>query len=108
MLTIRRAPFLQIFYGRPFFGGRLAGFRLRVLGLRPWAQKHGDLKTFIGIGRANRLRFGNNYSFTPFTWDVFGVICHRLLSIPGAGMERESWTGGEGKGSANLLGSRKT
>jgi len=68
----------------------------------------GDLKALIGIGGANRLCTRDGYSFTAFQGDVFRVISHRFLSIPGAGMERESSTGEEGRGAANLLGSRKT
>src|SRR5260370_36298998 len=96
MLAFCRTLFQQGFDGRLLFGGRLSGSSFCILGLSPGAQEHGNLKTLIGIGCANSLRSGNNDSFASLQGDVFFVICHRLLSIPGAGMERESWTGEEG------------
>src|SRR5260370_10401882 len=108
MLPFRCALFQQGFHGRLLADGRFGGSRLCVLGLGPRTQEHRALDTFIGIGPTNHLRSGSNHSFTSLEGDVFCVICHRLLSIPGAGMERERWTDEEGRGSANRLCSRTT
>src|SRR5260370_27998454 len=100
MLPFRCALFQQEFHGGLRADGRFGGSRLGVVGLGRRTQEHRDLDALIGTGRANHLRTGNNYSFTAFEGHVFCVICHRLLSIPGAGKGRESWTDEEGMGSA--------
>src|SRR5258706_7103636 len=108
MLPVGGALLQQRFDGRFLVDGGFVGIRLGVFSLRPRTQEHGDLKTFIGIGGANRLRSGNSYSFTTFKRDMFSVISHRLLSLPGTGMERgELYRRGEGVVGGNLVRQEK-